>query len=89
MPSQPGQHKRRWRQYKTASGNEPVREFLFQLSAADRAEIAIAMKEVEDEGLSAARHLRGDLYEVRADGQTQISVSCLRQKDSTARYFLH
>ena len=71
MPSQPGQHKRRWRQYKTASGNEPVREFLFQLSAVDRAEIAVAMKEVEDEGLTAARHLRGDLFEVRADGQTQ------------------
>ena len=69
MPSQPGQHKRRWRQYKTANGNEPVREFLFQISAADRAEIATAMKEVEDEGLSAARHLRGNLYEVRADGQ--------------------
>ena len=29
------------------------------------------MKEVEDEGLTAAHHLRGDLYEVRADGQTQ------------------
>lgn len=71
MPDQPGPHKRRWRQYKTASGNEPVREFLFQLSSADRAEVAVAMKEVDDEGLIAARHLRGDLYEVRADGQTQ------------------
>ena len=71
MPDQPGRHKRRWRQYRTVGGHEPVREFLFQLSAADRAEIAVAMKEVEDEGLTAARHLRGDLYEVRADGQTQ------------------
>lgn len=71
MPDQPGQRKRRWRQFRTASGHEPVREFLFQLSAADRAEIAVAMKEVEDEGLIAAPHLRGELYEVRADGQTQ------------------
>jgi phage-related protein len=71
MPSQPGQHKRRWRQYRTAGGHEPVCEFLFQLSAADRAGIAVAMKEVEEEGLTAARHLRGDRYEVRADGQTQ------------------
>ncbi len=71
MPSQPGQHKRRWRQYKTASGNEPVREFLAQLSDEDAAEVAYAMKEVQDAGLVAARHLRGDLYEVRAYGQTQ------------------
>ena len=71
MSDQPGRHKRRWRQYRTTGGHEPVREFIFQLSAADRAEIAVAMKEVEDEGLTAARHLRGDLYEVRADGQTQ------------------
>lgn len=71
MPEQPGQHKRRWRQYRTAVGNEPVREFLRRLSDEDAAEIVAAMKEVESEGLSAARHLRGDIYEVRADGYTQ------------------
>lgn len=30
-----------------------------------------AMKEVELQGLMAARHLRGDIYEVRADAPTQ------------------
>ncbi len=71
MPDQPGQHKRRWRQYKTASGNEPVRTFLDQLSDEDFAVVIGSMKEAEREGLVAARHLRGDLYEVRADGQSQ------------------
>ncbi len=38
------------------------------LSDEDRAEVATAMAEVRLEGLSAARHLRGDIYEVRATG---------------------
>ena len=29
------------------------------------------MKEVRSDGLVAARHLRGDIYEVRADGDRQ------------------
>jgi phage-related protein len=57
--------------YRTASGVEPVREFIAQLSDEDAAEIAAALKEVEAEGLIAARHLRGDIYELRADGPTQ------------------
>lgn len=31
-----------------------------------------AMKEVREEGLKAARHLDGDIYEVRADGAEAI-----------------
>lgn len=71
MPDQPEQHKRRWRFYRTANGHEPVRDFLFHLTLADRAEIAAAMKDVELVGLSAARHVRGDIYEVRAHRATQ------------------
>lgn len=71
MPDQNGQHKRRWRFYRTASGHEPVRAFLLQLSVADQVEIAAAMKDVEVAGLSAARHIRADIYEVRANGATQ------------------
>lgn len=29
------------------------------------------MKEVAEQGLTAARHLRGDIYEVRADASTR------------------
>lgn len=72
MPSQPGQHKRRWRFYRTASGHEPVREFLDRLSKEDAGEIAVVMKEIAIEGLVAARHVRGEIYEARATGSTQV-----------------
>lgn len=35
----------------------------------DAAAVADAMQDVADNGLHAARHLRGEIYEVRADGQ--------------------
>jgi phage-related protein len=59
-------HRRRWRDYSTSSGNRPVRDFIRGLSDDDAATIVAAMKEVAEEGLRAARHLRGDIYEVRA-----------------------
>ena len=71
MPDQPGQHKRRWRFYRTASGHEPVRALISQLSLVDQAAIFGAMKDAEREGLQAARHLRGSIYEVRVTGSAQ------------------
>lgn len=65
------EHKRRWRDYRTAAGRRPVREFILQLSSKERAKIVAAMREVEQEGLAAARHLRGEIYEVRASTETQ------------------
>lgn len=41
------------------------------LPIAERASVAAAMKDVVAEGLPVARHLRGDLYEVRAEGERQ------------------
>jgi phage-related protein len=64
-------HKRRWRFYRTAAGNEPVRFFLSALSQDDRDAVTIAMKAVEITGVSKSRHLRGDIYEVRASSSTQ------------------
>lgn len=63
--------RRRWRFYVTAGGRVPVRDFLDQkdLAPRDRDEILAAMKDVQVNGLAVARHLRGDLYEVRADGE--------------------
>lgn len=58
----------RWRDYQTASGRRPVKEFLDGLSLEDRAEVAAAMVDVRAEGLRVARHLRGDIYEIRALG---------------------
>lgn len=62
----PPQH--RWRRYKTARGGDPVKRFIDDLSETEAIELTAAMKDVETRGLAAARHLRGDIYEVRASG---------------------
>jgi phage-related protein len=63
--------RRRWRFYTSAAGRKPVREFLDKLPDADAAGVAAAMAEVRTEGVAIARHLRGDIYELRADGGRQ------------------
>lgn len=62
--------RRRWRFYRTAAGADPVRAFLTSavVPVEDRDEILAAMKDVQLNGLAVARHLRGELYEVRATG---------------------
>lgn len=62
----PPQH--RWRRYKTARGGDPVKRFVDGLTEAETIELTAAMKDVETKGLAASRHLRGDIYEVRASG---------------------
>ena len=75
---------RRWRFYKTASGRAPVREFLSDpmLPSDDRAEVVAAMKDVQINGLLAARHLRDDIYEVRAEGR-RVSYRLLFATDGS------
>lgn len=58
--------RRRWRDYRTRAGRSPVHEFLNGLDEDARAEVIAAMMEVRDDGLGAARHLRDEIYEVRA-----------------------
>ncbi len=58
---------RRWRDYRTAAGGRPIRDFFETLSDDEAAEVVAAMKEVALKGLGAAKHVRGDIYEVRAD----------------------
>lgn len=60
--------RRRWRDYQTAGGARPVRDFLLSLSDEDYADVRAAMDDVTERGLPAARHLRGDIYEVRSSG---------------------
>ena len=71
MPDEPEQYKRQWRDYRTASGARPVNDFINQLSPEDMATVKAAMNDVAREGLAAARHVRGEIYEVRADGNRQ------------------
>lgn len=59
----------RWRDYATESGRRPVKEFLDGLDDADLASVVAAMVDVRKNGLRVARHLDGDIYEVRADGK--------------------
>lgn len=62
----------RWRDYRTASGRRPVKEFLDRLDDEDLASVIAAMTEVRQQGLKSARHLDGEIYEVRADGKGVI-----------------
>ncbi len=64
--------RRQWRFYKTEKGNSPVQRFLDELTDDDAAEVIVEMKAVQTEGLKAARHLDGEIYEVRASGKDAI-----------------
>lgn len=57
----------RWRDYRTESGNRPVKAFVDALTDDEAAAVVASMKEVAERGLLSARHLRDDVYEVRAD----------------------
>lgn len=68
-------YQRQWRDYQTAQGNRPVRDYIAGIArenAADAARIAAAMHEVAELGTVAARHLRGEIWEVRAHGGERI-----------------
>ena len=62
--------RRRWRDYKTETGARPVRDFMDSLTDEESADLTEAMNEVIEEGLVAARHLRGDIFEIRAGART-------------------
>ena len=64
--------RRRWRDYTTAAGRSPVEEFIDGLTDDDAAAVLAGMQEVRDKGLQAARHLDGDIWEVRVDGDRVI-----------------
>jgi phage-related protein len=49
-----------------------VLDFIRCLPDEEKAAILAAMKEVRRDGVAAARHLRGELFEVRADGDRVI-----------------
>lgn len=61
---------RPWRDYRTAAGGRPVRDFIDSLTDVEAAGVLVQMKEVAHRGLAAAKHLRGEVYELRADAPT-------------------
>ncbi len=60
--------RRRWRDYRTPSGRRPVEQFIDGLSDSDSAAVLAGMEEVRERGLRAARHLDGDIWEVKVLG---------------------
>lgn len=80
--------KRRWRAYKTAAGRRPVEEFIDGLSDSDAAAVLAGMQEVRDVGLRAARHLDGDIWEVRVDGDRVIYRVLFAEEGSRGRILL-
>ena len=78
----------RWRYYKTKSGVSPVRSFLNGLDDNDLARVTAEMRGVAADGLSVARHLRGDIYEVRADGVHQSFRLLFAPEGSKGRILL-
>jgi len=64
-------YRKQWRDYRTPAGGRPVKTFLDKLTDEEVAAIIAGMMEVEQQGLVCARHLRGDIYEVRADAATR------------------
>ena len=69
-------YRRQWRFYRTASGQEPVREFLWdrRLPDEDAAAIAAVMTEVRRSGRGHpdVNHLRGDVWQIEIRGRTAI-----------------
>lgn len=64
---QPPKVTRQWREFRTEAGGRPVKEFIDSLDEDDAIEVTGAMRDVRNQGLSAAKHLRGEVYEVIAD----------------------
>ena len=66
MRSEQPAYKRQWRDYQTESGARPIKDFLLGLPDEDRAAILEEMEYVRANGTPVARHVRQDIYEVRA-----------------------
>jgi phage-related protein len=71
MCGQQSGHKRQWRDYHTASGARPIKDFLLALPDEDRAAVLEEMEYVREQGTLVARHVRQDIYEVSATYDTK------------------
>jgi len=83
-----GRVRLRWRDYQTPSGRRPVKEFIDDLSDKDAAAVVAAMKDVQQSGLQVARHLQGEIYEVRAEGNKQAFRVLFAQEGNKGRVLL-
>lgn len=70
MDETPPVYRRTWRFYRTESGRCPIDEFLNGLSREAAAAVQAEMKVIATLGHGAARHLQGDIWEVRISHDT-------------------
>jgi phage-related protein len=78
----------RWRDYRTGAGSRPVKAYLDKLTDEEVAAVVAGMKEVAQRGLVASRHLRGDIYEVRADARSRSFRLLFANEGRTGRILL-
>lgn len=69
-------------------GRSPVEEFIDGLTDSDAAAVLAGMEEVRDRGLRAARHLEGDIWEVRVDGYRVIYRILFAEEGSRGQILL-
>jgi phage-related protein len=65
-----------------------VEELIDKLSDSDAAAVLVGMEEVRDRGLRAARHLDGDIWEVRVDGNRVIYRILFAEEGSRGQILL-
>lgn len=80
--------RQRWRDYRTAIGRPPVKDFIDDLPDADAEEVAAAMRDVRKNGLKVARQLHEDIYEVRADGVSESYRLLFAQEGARSQILL-
>ena len=70
---------RRWRHFATARGHRPTHDYLLQLHPEERLAAISEMRRVSTLGLSEARHLRGEIYEVRVRARVAHRILFARE----------
>lgn len=85
----------RWRDYCTATGGRPVKDFMDRLlkdmsdgKNEDYTAVTAAMMDVARHGMDMARHMRGDIYEARASGKDVIYRVLFAQEGKKGRILL-
>lgn len=70
---------RRWRHYGTATGRRPTFDYLRGLPTPERLAVVAEMRRVSTVGISEARHLRGEIYELRTHGDVAHRILFARE----------
>lgn len=70
---------RRWRHFAIAGGRRPTYDYLLRLRPDERLVVLGEMRRVSTVGVSEARHLRGEIYEVRVRARVSHRILFARE----------